>query len=111
MADGRSVAYELQPALERCIEFRADWILQMYARNLGLMLLVAGGCTSTSTPSGARAQSGNSTRAAVGSHPLHILVHMPWDRWLGSNHDGTPQAMADLQRRRRERMRPRSGRT
>ena len=43
MADGRSVAYEPQPALERCIEFRADWILQMYARNLGLMLLVAGG--------------------------------------------------------------------
>ena len=33
----------LQPALERCIEFRADWILQMYARNLGLMLLVGGG--------------------------------------------------------------------
>ena len=33
----------LQPALERCIELRADWILQMYARNLGLMLLVAGG--------------------------------------------------------------------
>ena len=24
----------LQPALERCAEFRADWILQMYARNL-----------------------------------------------------------------------------
>ena len=33
----------LQPALERCVELRADWILQMYARNLGLMLLVAGG--------------------------------------------------------------------
>ena len=33
----------LQPALERCAELRADWILQMYARNLGLMLLVAGG--------------------------------------------------------------------
>ena len=33
----------LQPALERCAEFRADWILQIYARNLGLMLLVAGG--------------------------------------------------------------------
>ena len=33
----------LQPALERCAEFRADWILQMYARNMGLMLLVAGG--------------------------------------------------------------------
>ena len=33
----------LQPALERCAELGADWILQMYARNLGLMLLVAGG--------------------------------------------------------------------
>ena len=33
----------LQPALERCTELKADWILQMYARNLGLMLLVAGG--------------------------------------------------------------------
>ena len=33
----------LQPALERCAEFRADWILQMYARNMVLMLLVAGG--------------------------------------------------------------------
>ena len=35
--------YWLQPALERCAELRADWILQMFARNLGLMLLVAGG--------------------------------------------------------------------
>ena len=33
----------LQPALERCVEFHADWILQMYARNLGLMFVVAGG--------------------------------------------------------------------
>ena len=33
----------LQPALERSVEFQADWILQMYARNLGLMLIVAGG--------------------------------------------------------------------
>ena len=33
----------LQPALERCAEFQADWILQMHARNLGLMLAVAGG--------------------------------------------------------------------
>ena len=33
----------LQPALERCVELGADWILQIYARNLGLMLLVAGG--------------------------------------------------------------------
>ena len=34
--------FHLQPALERCAELRADWILQMYARNLALMLLVAG---------------------------------------------------------------------
>ena len=37
--------------------------------------------------------------------------YMPWDRWLGSNHDGTPQALADLQRRRRERLRPRDVRS
>ena len=35
--------FHLQPALERCAELRADWIFQMYARNLALMLLVAGG--------------------------------------------------------------------
>ena len=35
--------FYLQPALERCVEFRADWILQIFARNLGIMLLVAGG--------------------------------------------------------------------
>ena len=33
----------MQPALERCAELEAGWILQMYARNLALMLLVAGG--------------------------------------------------------------------
>ena len=33
----------LQPSLERCVELRADWVLQMYARNLALMVLVAGG--------------------------------------------------------------------
>ena len=33
----------LQPALERCAEFRLDWIAQMFVRNLGLMVLVAGG--------------------------------------------------------------------
>ncbi len=33
----------LQPALERCAEFRLDWISQVYLRNLGLMVLVAGG--------------------------------------------------------------------
>ncbi len=31
----------LQPALERCIEFQADWILQMYLRNLLLIVAVA----------------------------------------------------------------------
>ena len=273
----------LQPALERCIEFRADWILQMYARNLGLMLLVAGGlhlyfytfrrqgaerkfdprgldrnnprffardqvwdnmlwsCASgvafwtvyeagfmwayandllpfylrvnehpvwfaitlfmipfwaslhfyfvhrllhwkplyrmahalhhrndnTGPWSGLSMHpiehllylSSILIHAALATHPLHILFHMqwntlgaavthtgfetatfrdrpllflgsfhhqlhhryydcnygnpymPWDRWLGSNHDGTAQATADLQRRRRERMRPRGGRT
>ena len=35
--------FYLQPALARCAEFRADWLLQMYGRNLALMLLVAGG--------------------------------------------------------------------
>jgi sterol desaturase/sphingolipid hydroxylase (fatty acid hydroxylase superfamily) len=33
----------LSPPLERCVAFQADWILQSYARNLGLMLVVAGG--------------------------------------------------------------------
>ena len=33
----------LQPALERCAELRVDWIAQMFARNLMLMFLVAGG--------------------------------------------------------------------
>ncbi len=32
-----------QPALERCTELKFDWIAQMYLRNLGLMILVAGG--------------------------------------------------------------------
>ena len=31
----------LQPAPERCVEIGADWILQMYARNLTLVLAVA----------------------------------------------------------------------
>ena len=35
--------FYLQPALERCVELEWGWVLQMYARNLGLMLLVAGG--------------------------------------------------------------------
>jgi sterol desaturase/sphingolipid hydroxylase (fatty acid hydroxylase superfamily) len=33
----------LQPALERCAQLQADWILQIYARNLALMVIVAGG--------------------------------------------------------------------
>ena len=37
--------------------------------------------------------------------------YMPWDRWLGTDHDGTPQAMADLRRRRRERMQRAAGPT
>ena len=35
--------YYLQPPLESCVELRADWILYLFARNLGMMLLVAGG--------------------------------------------------------------------
>ncbi len=35
--------FYLHPALERCKEFAPDWILQIYVRNLGLMVLVAGG--------------------------------------------------------------------
>jgi sterol desaturase/sphingolipid hydroxylase (fatty acid hydroxylase superfamily) len=33
----------LQPALERCVSFELGWIAQIYGRNLGLMVLVAGG--------------------------------------------------------------------
>ncbi|MFK7940860.1 MAG: sterol desaturase family protein [Roseovarius sp.] len=33
----------LQPALERCKTFRWDWMLEIWARNMGLMVLVAGG--------------------------------------------------------------------
>ena len=33
----------LQPALERCVTLRLDWILEMYGRNMALMFLVAGG--------------------------------------------------------------------
>lgn len=35
--------FYLQPALERCKEFELGWMAQIYARNLGLMMLVAGG--------------------------------------------------------------------
>ena len=37
------VWFWLQPALERCVTLEAGWILQMFARNLGLIMLVAGG--------------------------------------------------------------------
>ena len=29
---------------------------------------------------------------------------MPWDRWLGTDHDGTPEAMEAVKRRRREKL-------
>ena len=32
-----------QPALSRCAEFRADWILQMFVRNQVMLVLIAGG--------------------------------------------------------------------
>ena len=35
--------FYLQPALSRCAEFKADWIVLMYLRNLGLLWLVSGG--------------------------------------------------------------------
>ena len=47
-------------------------------------------------------------------HQLHHRHHdcnygnpfMPWDRWFGSNHDGTPESWAAIRRRRRERAQP-----
>jgi hypothetical protein len=33
----------LQPSLERCMKFEPGWILEVFARNLALILLVAGG--------------------------------------------------------------------
>ena len=35
--------FYLQPALERCKTFEFGWVAEMYLRNLGLMVLVAGG--------------------------------------------------------------------
>ena len=35
--------YFLQPAMERCVELELGWIAQLFARNLVLMLIVAGG--------------------------------------------------------------------
>ena len=37
------VWFWLQPALVRCVTLEAGWVLQMFARNLGLYVLVAGG--------------------------------------------------------------------
>ena len=31
-----------QPALSRCVEFQADWILEMFVRNLVLLVLIYG---------------------------------------------------------------------
>ena len=30
----------LQPALSRCVDFRLDWMLEMYGRNLGMLLII-----------------------------------------------------------------------
>lgn len=35
--------FYLQPALENCVEFAPGWIAHIYVRNMGLMLVVAGG--------------------------------------------------------------------
>jgi len=35
--------FYLQPALERCVTFELGWIAQMYARNMALMIVTAGG--------------------------------------------------------------------
>lgn len=35
--------FYLQPALERCVTFQPGWIAEIWGRNLGLMVLVAGG--------------------------------------------------------------------
>lgn len=32
----------LQPALERCVEFRVDWIAEMYVRNIAMLIVIAG---------------------------------------------------------------------
>ena len=31
---------------------------------------------------------------------------MPWDKWFGTNHDGTPESWAEIKKRRRERLVP-----
>ena len=36
------VWFYFQPALERCVELKIDWIAQMYIRNLALMLIIVG---------------------------------------------------------------------
>ena len=111
MADGRSVAYEPQPAPAAQ---RGTWAWHPPLPLAGVPVLVW-------PPRPAAALKYLASLAFLGSfhHQLHHRYYdcnysnpyIPRDRWLGSNHDGTPQATADLQRRRRERMRPRSGRT
>ncbi len=32
----------LQPALERCVEFRVDWIAEMFVRNIAMLIVIAG---------------------------------------------------------------------
>ena len=32
----------LQPALERCVAFRVDWIAEMYVRNIAMLIVIAG---------------------------------------------------------------------
>ncbi len=32
----------LQPALERCVVFQVDWIAEMYARNIAMLVVIAG---------------------------------------------------------------------
>ena len=34
--------FYLQPALERCVEFRVDWIAEMYVRNIAMLIVIAG---------------------------------------------------------------------
>ena len=43
VALGAFTWYFLQPAIERCVEIEIGWITQLLARNLILMLIVAGG--------------------------------------------------------------------
>jgi lathosterol oxidase len=44
-----------QPPLEETRTLALGWIAELWLRNMALMILVAGGCTSISTPSPSRA--------------------------------------------------------